>query len=254
LNELPYFGFFLGRSGWQRVALQNSLFQPKDPDWCSKRRVVGMRIFIQLVLAISGLVVVLVAGLTGLAQLKFMSFLSESVRERLEIITTTSAQDFGTAIDLGLTLPEVANGQAILNRARSHDPNIRSILVFDLEGSVLHASGDVTSDRVDHETFEAFQLAQTGLTGESWGTENDERIGSGILVVGSFGQPVGGIVVEYPTTEMREQAHTMARRLMLGGGRVAAVMSLIVLVMLALFRTRLFQLEAATLPIRSRPP
>ena len=68
------------------------------------------------------LVVVLVAGLTGLAQLKFMSFLSESVRERLEIITTTSAQDFGAAIDLGLTLSEVANGQAILNRARSHDP------------------------------------------------------------------------------------------------------------------------------------
>jgi hypothetical protein len=201
-----------------------------------------VRTFVQLLVALIGLVVVVVAGLGGLAQLKFTSFLSDSTNERLEIVTAASARDFGAAIDLGLTLAEVANGQAILDRARSHDPDILAILVFDLEGNILHTVGEVDGDQVDHETLEAFRLARLGITEPRWGIEDDERIGSGILVEGSFGQPVGGIVVEYPTTEMGEQAGTMARQLALDGVAVAAAIVVLVLVMLVLFRSRLLRL------------
>jgi MFS family permease len=202
-----------------------------------------VRTFVELLLALIGLVVVVVAGLGGLAQLKFTSFLTESTNERLEIVAATSAQDFGAAIDLGLTLAEVANGQAILDRARSHDPAISAILVFDLEGTILHAVGEVNADRVDDETFEAFRLARLGITEARWGIEDDARIGSGIVVEGSFGQALGGIVVEYPTTENGQQASTMARQLILDGVAVAGAMSVVVLVMLVLFRSRLFHVE-----------
>ena len=204
-----------------------------------------MRTSVQFVLALGGLVVVLVAGLGGLAQLKFASFLSGSVEERLEIVATTSAQDFGAAIDLGLSLGEVANGEAILERARSHDPNIQAIHVFDLEGKVLHTVGDANPDRVDEETIEAFRLARTGVTEAQWGVEDGNRIGSGIVLEGSFGQPVGGIVVEYPTTEMSHQSGVMARRLLLNGVVVAVAMVLVVLLVLGLFRSRLAGDEAS---------
>ena len=210
-----------------------------------------MRTFVQPLLALIGLVVVVVAGLGGLAQLKFTSFLTESTNERLEIIAATSAQDFGAAIDLGLTLAEVANGQAILDRARTHDPAISAILVFDLEGTILHAVGEVNADRVDDETFEAFRLARLGITEARWGIEDHARIGSGVVVEGSFGQPLGGIVVEYPTTENGQQASTMARQLILDGVAVAGAMSVVVLVTLVLFRSRLLHVEDVDVPDRS---
>ena len=204
-----------------------------------------MRTSVQLRLALGGLVVVLVAGLAGLAQLRFTSFLSESVEERLEIVAATSAQDFSAAIDLGLSLDEVANGSAILERAGGHDPNIESIMVFDLEGDIVHRFGSRGQGRVDAETLDAFRLARAGVTEPSWGVESGDRIASGIVIEGSFGQPIGGIVVEYPTTEMRDQAGVMARQLSTNALAVAAVMTLVVMAVLRLLRPRLPGLEAS---------
>lgn len=204
-----------------------------------------MRTSIQLRLALVGLVVVLVAGLAGLAQLRFTSFLAESVEERLEIVAATSAQDFSAAIDLGLSLDEVANGSAILERASRHDPNIESIVVFDVEGNIVHRSGRGSQGRVDVETLDAFRLASAGVTEPSWGVESGDRIASGIVIEGSFGRPIGGIVVEYPTTEMRDQAGVMARQLLTNGLVVVAAMTLVVMAVLRVLRPRLPGLEAS---------
>jgi len=202
-----------------------------------------LRISVQLLLALGGLVIVLIAALAGLAQLRFSSFLAESVEERLEIVAATSAQDFSAAIDLGLGLGEVANGEAILERARSHDPNIEVISVFDLEGNVLHSVGGRDSQRIGEETFEAFRLAGAGITEPQWGIESGDSISMGVVVEGSFGQPVGGIAIEYPTTDMSRQTGIMTRRLFINGVIVAAAMGLVVLLLLRLFRARLTALE-----------
>ncbi len=190
-------------------------------------------------IALGALVIALVAGLGGLTQLKFTSFLADSVEERLQIVAATSAQDFTAAIDLGLSLPEVANGTAILERARSHDEHIGSILVFDLDGNVLHAVGEDAPARVDDETREAFRLATAGITEPAWGVERSGEIASGIIIEGAFGQPVGGVVVTYPTEEMQGQAGVMAGRLLATGAGVAALMTIVVIGVLWLFRSRL---------------
>ncbi|GMQ94632.1 MAG: hypothetical protein BMS9Abin12_2132 [Acidimicrobiia bacterium] len=49
--------------------------------------------------ALSLLVLLLTAGLAGVSQLKFSSFLSDSINERLEIVATTSAQDGLSRVD-----------------------------------------------------------------------------------------------------------------------------------------------------------
>lgn len=214
-----------------------------------------MRSFVQLAIAYGVLVVVLVAGIAGLAQLKFTSFLSQSVRERLEVITATLAQEFGATLDLGLSLPEVANGEAILQRAMGRDPEIRSIVVFDLEGGILHAVGSAPSQRLDDEAFAAFTLALPGaMNSHRWGTENEAWIGTGMTLVGSFGRPVGGILIEYPKTEIREQSLWMARSLARGGGWIAAAMSALMLVVVGAFRSRLVRAEAGTGPAPERVP
>ena len=146
-------------------------------------------------LIVVALSLVLVAGLVGISQLRFTSFLSDSINGRLEVVATTAAQDFGAAIDLGLSLDQVANGPEILARASRHDPTITAIYVVDRDGTIIHSAGDAPAT-VDDATVEAFNLAVAGIGDSSWDTESEDAIRSGTLIAGSFGQPVGGVVVE----------------------------------------------------------
>jgi predicted MFS family arabinose efflux permease len=164
------------------------------------------------VLIVGALSLALVAGLVGLSQLKFTSFLSDSINGRLEVVATSVAQDFGAAIDLGLSLDQVANGSEILTRASRHDPTITAIYIIDVDGTMIHATSDAPTT-VDGTTLEAFGHAATGIGTSSWDTESGETIRSGSLIEGSFGQPVGGVVVEYPTDGFHDQARSMLERL-----------------------------------------
>jgi len=166
-----------------------------------------------LALALVGLVTI--AGLAGLAGLKFSAFLADSVGERLEIVATTAATDLETAIDLGLSVEAVANGDAILERARAHDPAISGIAVFDLEGNVLHSVGDAPPGEVHPQTRDGFRLVVVEGVDDAWSVEADDRIRSGVVVAGSFGQPMAGVVVHYPMTEMRAQEAAMTEALIL---------------------------------------
>ncbi len=188
-----------------------------DPGW--KDRAI-MRTMGRPLLVVGALAVALIAGLVGVSQLKFTSFVSDSINGRLEVVATAAAQDFGAAIDLGLSLDQVANGPEILTRARRHDRTITAIYVVDLVGTIIHASGDAPGTP-DEATIEAFGLAVDGIGESTWDTETDDTIHSGTLIEGSFGQPVGGVVVEYPIAGLRSQSREMARSLIAIGSVVA---------------------------------
>jgi MFS family permease len=178
-----------------------------------------MRIVGQPLVVVTALAVALIAGLVGVSQLKFTSFVSDSINGRLEVVATAAAQDFGAAIDLGLSLEQVANGPEILARARRHDPAITAIVVVDLDGSIIHASGEAASAANDA-TMEAFGLAVEGIGESMWDTETGGTIQSGTLIDGSFGEPVGGVVVGYPVDGLRSQSREMARSLIATGALV----------------------------------
>lgn len=209
------------------------------------REVDTVRLVLQLTSALTFLTLTAVAALGGLAYLKFTSFLADSVRERLDVVLATSAQDFGAALDLGLSLSEVANGSAILERALSHDASIRSIVVADLTGIVLHAAGEGVGERLDGPALEAMALARAGATGDRWGIDDGVRIGSGVILTGSFGQPTGAIFAEYPTTELERAATAMRRRLLAGGGVAAGVLGAMIVVVVLRFRPSLKALQTA---------
>ena len=190
----------------------------------------------RLAMALALVGVVTIAGLTGLAVLKFSAFLASSVGERLEIVADTAATDLESAIDLGLSLDAVANGEVILERARSHDPAISGIAVFDLEGQVVHAVGDAPTVAVDPETYEAFRVVVLEDVGEAWSVEAEGRVRSGVVVAGSFGQPVAGVVAYYPVTEMRAQVSAIADALLLDAARVGLLLVLAIGIVYLLFR------------------
>ncbi len=178
-------------------------------------------------LATLALVVALFGGLAGVSQLRFASVLSDSVNERLEVVAKAAAQDLSSALDLGLSLNQVANGPAILQRASRHDPRITSMYVVDISGSIIHATA-AAPEAMDTSSNEAFSLAVQGIGGSSWAAETKETISSGIVIEGSFGTPVGAVVVEYPAAELRAQTRRIANDLALLGAIVAALVALVV--------------------------
>ncbi len=126
-----------------------------------------MRRWVRPHLIVVVLALAFVAGLVGVSQLKFTSFLSDSINGRLEVVASAAAQDFGAAIDLGLSLEHVANGSEILERASRHDPAITAIYVVDTDGLIVHSTGDAP-ESADEETLEAFGLALEGVTEATW--------------------------------------------------------------------------------------
>lgn len=197
-----------------------------------------MRDIGRLLLALAVIALVTIAGLAGLAQLKFSAFLSDSVGDRLEIVASTATTDLGSAIDLGLSVDAVANGEAILERARSHDPAISGIAVFDLEGNVLHAVGNIAQDKVDARTHDSFRVVLLEGADAAWSVEADDRIRSGVVVEGSFGQPVAGVVVHYPMTEMRAQESAMIRSLLFDAAWIGLAVVLAIGIVFILLRRR----------------
>jgi hypothetical protein len=190
-------------------------------------------------IALVALAALVIGGLGGVAQLKFSAFLSESVRERLEIVAATTAQDFEAAIDLGLRIDSIANGPVILDRALAHDPNIESIVVFDRSGRVLHSTGSsARRSSVGAETVEAFRLASEGITDPVWRVEDDVMLGSGIVIEGGFGQAVAGLQVDYPKTEMQQQAAVMANNLTRDAAIVTVALGTSMAILLVILRRR----------------
>ena len=187
-----------------------------------------MRDVKRISLALGIVALATIFGLAGLAQLKFSAFLSDSVGERLNIVAVTAAQDFGAALDLGLQVENVANGQEILERARAHDPEIGAIAIFGLDGTILHHVGDLAGAELHDRTVEAFQLAQLDEATADWTVDADERIRSGTIVRNSFGQPVAGVVVHYPTTDIREQESDIGGSLLLSATAISLVVVLVV--------------------------
>lgn len=183
-----------------------------------REKVAELRTQIQLTLALCGLAVGVVAALAGLAYLKYKSILSESVTERIEILATTLARDFGSTVGLGLSLSELANGAEILNRASRVDQDIATILVFGPAGDVLYAAGEAPA-AVDPRAIA--NLTDAG----GWRNETPASLDVVRPIVGSFGGAVGGVQVGYPTALLRAQEATMRGRLLLTGGLVAAGMA-----------------------------
>jgi hypothetical protein len=194
--------------------------------------------FTRYVLSLGAIVLVVVLGLAGLAQLKFSAFLSDSIGERMEIVGTAAAQDFSAAIDLGLSLTEVANGPQILDRAWDHDPVISAMAVTDLDGAVIHAIGALSGSQPHPDTIAAMSLARADPNEPDWNVEADGQVRTGVLIEGSFGQPVGAVLVHYPTTEMRDQERAMAGELLFDAAWVALALGGAVLVLLRVFRRR----------------
>lgn len=145
----------------------------------------------------------------GLATLRYTGIDTELVGERLTVLADRTAEPFSIAARLGLSLAEVRNAQAVLERARQTDALIEAIHVFDVEGRVVHSTQADALERIDDEAGRAYRQA----AGEAWFRDTDSGFLSGVSIEGGELGSVGGILLTYQRRHSQARILAMAAEL-----------------------------------------
>ena len=145
-----------------------------------------------------------------LAILQFHRIESDLVRGRLEVLATSARTPFQSAARLGLPLDKVRNATAILERAQLTDPQIVAIHVFAPDGRILHSTDRDAPTSVRAEVL----FAATGRPSAGWSTRAGDLLFTGEPIRDARGGAIGGIVVVYPTLDLRTSVEAMATKLL----------------------------------------
>jgi len=94
----------------------------------------------------------------------------------------------------------------------------------------------VDESGVHPQTSEAFRAVRLDTALDNWTVEADDLVRSGVLIESSFGQPVAGVVVRYPTTEMRQQESQMTGALLFDATWIGLTVVLVVALAYVLLR------------------
>ena len=168
-----------------------------------------MSIFWRSWLTVVILVATVLAVLATLTTLRFDSILSHFIQQRLSVLAETTRASFRAAAGLGLPLASMRNAPAVLERARQTDANISAVHVFDVSGHILHSTEPNHTTSVRAEVL----FAQSKSRNDTWHTESDEHFLSGARILDLRGQPLGGVVIVYPKTDLSTAVDAMTARL-----------------------------------------
>lgn len=153
------------------------------------------------------LVLLVVMGLLFMmSYFKFQTTLTTLIQNRLTVVGITISESIHSAVDLGLALREVRTADTLIDRAKLSDPGIESIEIYDPSGRILYstqegkANGTVPDD---------FLQVQKDADGRTWGLDMGNVFVSGVSLVNSFGQPIGGVVLTYSKEGFDAQVATL---------------------------------------------
>ncbi len=172
-----------------------------------------------------------VVGLfTALATMQFAGVNTSLAGERLQVLAIRAAAPFEQAVRLGLSLDTVRNASVLIERAKQWDESINAIHVFRSDGTVVFSSVGAPPERIP-ERVEAMRR-QTG--GRSKFIEMEDRLLSGVEILGSDGRSSGYLLIEYPASSATTRALAMIAELGMSSMAALLLASLIGAAMLRL--------------------
>jgi hypothetical protein len=141
------------------------------------------------------LVLLVVMGLLFMmSYFKFQTTLTTLIQNRLTVVGITISDSIHSAVDLGLALREVRTADTLIDRAKLSDPGIESIEIYDPSGRILYSTQE---GKANGTVPDEFLQVQKGADGRTWGLDTGNVFVSGVALVNSFGQPIGGVVLTY---------------------------------------------------------
>lgn len=150
----------------------------------------------KLALTIIGLIA-LALGLTVLLDhVKFERAFSEQVESRFAFVVEELKSTVETGLDLGLSLANMKNMEAVIERELQRDDHILSITLFDQERILVHAGKDRFEDGRP-EAGALWARAQATPADGYWRGETPTARQVGARLSDNSGQQTGGIVLQY---------------------------------------------------------
>ncbi len=134
---------------------------------------------------------VVLALFVGLATLRYAGIEGGLTGERLGVLAERTAEPFTIAAGLGLSLGQVRNAPAVLERSRRTDALIEAIHVFAPDGRVVHSSLPEAPARVGQEVIRRHRAS----AGTPWYLESGDRFISGVSIDGATGVSSGGVLL-----------------------------------------------------------
>lgn len=152
---------------------------------------------------------VVLALFVGLATLRYAGIDGGLTGERLGVLAERTAAPFTIAAGLGLSLGQVRNAPAVLERSRQTDALIEAIHVFAPDGRVVHSTLPEPPTRVGEEIIRRHRAA----AGAPWYLESGDQFISGVSIDGVTGESLGGVLLVYPRRHSQARVLAMSAEL-----------------------------------------
>ncbi|WP_282039153.1 hypothetical protein [Halomonas alimentaria] len=152
---------------------------------------------------------VVLALFVGLATLRYAGIDSGLTGERLGVLAQRTAEPFAVAARLGLSLGQVRNAPAVLERARQTDERIDAIHVFDPDGWVVHSTRPDEPARINPEFFRRHGESASA----PWFLETEGRFISGVSIQAGTSSAAGGVLLVYQRRHSHSRVLAMSAQL-----------------------------------------
>ncbi|GAB5374409.1 MAG: hypothetical protein AcusKO_08710 [Acuticoccus sp.] len=132
--------------------------------------------------------------LAVLAVLQHGAVYSDLMRQRIAVISQTTATAYQPILELGLPISMIRNGNEFVARALEMDADIIAVHALEPSGTVVHSTADPPPARVAPQVLERMRYA----TGNAFSLETEREIASGWILRDEGGAPAAAVVVDYP--------------------------------------------------------
>lgn len=206
--------------------------------------------------ALLAILVCMMAATCSFAYWKLEDILSAMVRSRYSVVVDAIKVGIEDRNALGIPLYQQRMVQDQLERYKTDDAQITDIEVFNAEGDVLFNSDrGAIGSRVPEGWLRMVSSAATGVDADAG---DDESQIVGVVIVGAFGQPTGGVVLRYPVTYLEDRMGVVINRLGVDVVELVAVFGVIAMIgAVILFRPirrRLLAMEEGLNDVAKRQP
>jgi hypothetical protein len=170
----------------------------------------GIRL--RVVVSTLAVIAVMLALQSALSLLKFRTLVVEATSSRLQVTANAIDVVIRRAEAVGLSIHEISDLNALVERERLRDPKIHQILLFDLQGTILAQSGDRNVLRKDmHEILPRVLTSDD----KTITRESGEYLYAGRILRDSSNSIMGAILISEHTKELSAEVRETWSRLTL---------------------------------------
>lgn len=172
-------------------------------------------------LVCSAVLVTFVASLLAtMSVFRFETTLGQLIQGRLSVVSTNIADSVQGAIDLGLSLDELQNADALIARAQNSDPETTAIDIFAPDGKILFST---TPHQAGKSIASTVRAARENSSESTWGLETEANFINGVSLTDSIGRYVGGVALTYSKAGFHEKVRKLSGALLTGSALITLV-------------------------------